>query len=34
MSEKMREQKKKISKVFEYFTGDAYEEFERDIPIE
>ena len=30
----MKEQKKKISKVFEYFTGDGFDEFDRDFSYE
>lgn len=31
MSKQLRDQKKKISKVFQYFTGDEFEEFEKDL---
>ena len=33
-SQKIREQRKRISKVFEYFTGDEFEEFDRDFTNE
>lgn len=31
MSQQIRDQKKKISKVFEYFTGDEFDEFDHDF---
>lgn len=34
LSKQLRDQKKKVSKVFKYFTGDEFDEFERDFAKE